>query len=80
MLMDIWAEVGRFVCENYEAGLIVGLVIVSLSAIAQYLVNSSLEEDLIELTERIEALEEKCGIEKKEADDADISEKNLQEG
>ena len=75
MLMDIWASVGQFVCENYEVGLIVGLAIAVGAIIAQYIINSSLEEDLIELTERVEELEKKCGI----ANNADDSEGNLQE-
>lgn len=62
MLMDIWAGIGAFVSENYEAGLIVGLIIVAVAAMAQYLINASLEEDLIELVERVETMEKLCGI------------------
>lgn len=61
MLMDIWESVGEFVCEHYEAGLIVGLAILVVAVIAQYIINSSLEEDLIELVERVEALEKLSG-------------------
>jgi len=62
MLTDIWANVGEFVCEHYEAGLIVGLAILIVAVIAQYIINSSLEEDLIELVDRVEALEKLSGI------------------
>lgn len=62
MLMDIWASVGEFVCEHYEAGLTIGLGILIVAVIAQYIVNSSLEEDLIDLVDRVEALEKLNGI------------------
>ena len=62
MLMDIWESVGEFVCEHYDAGLIVGLAVLVVAVIAQYIINSSLEEDLIELVDRVEALEKKVGI------------------
>lgn len=75
MLMDIWASVGEFVCKNYEVGLVIGLVIAVVAIIAQYIINSSLEEDLIELTERVEELEKKCEI----VNNANDSEGNLQE-
>lgn len=63
MLTDIWAGVGEFVCEHYEAGLIVGLILLVVAVIAQFIINSSLEEEIIDLTERIEFVEMKCGIE-----------------
>ena len=62
MLTDIWASVGEFVCEHYEVGLTVGLGILIVAVIAQYIINSSLEEDLIELVDRVEALEKLSGI------------------
>ena len=62
MLMDIWASVGEFVCENYEVGLVIGLAITVVAIIAQYIINSSLEEDLIELTERVEEMEKMLGV------------------
>lgn len=67
MLMDIWESIGAFVCENYVAGLLIGLAILVVAVVAQYIVNSSLEEDLIELTERIEAIEKMVGIEANES-------------
>ena len=63
MLMDIWASVGAFVCDHYEAGMIVGLILLVVAVIAQFIINSSLEEEIIDLTERIEFVEKKCGIE-----------------
>ena len=62
MLTDIWAELGEFVCEHYEAVLTIGLGILIVVVIAQYIINSSLEEDLIELVDRVEALEKLNGI------------------
>lgn len=62
MLIDIWESVGEFVCEHYEVGLLVGLAILVLAMIAQYVINSSLEEDLIELVDRVETLEKLSGI------------------
>ena len=57
MLMDIWASVGEFVCEYYGLVLAIGLVILIAVVIGQHIVNSSFEEDLIELVDRVEALE-----------------------
>lgn len=62
MIIDLWAELGEFVCEYYDLGLLVGLMIMIVAVIAQYIVNSSLEEDLIELVDRVEALEKLSGI------------------
>ncbi len=62
MLMDIWASIGAFVSENYAVGMVIGLILLVVFEIAQYIVNSSLEEDLIDLAERIEALENELGI------------------
>lgn len=60
---NIIQAIGAFVCDHYEAGLIVGLIFLMVGLIAQTLINGSLEEDIIELVERVEALEKKCGIE-----------------
>ena len=62
MLMDIWASIGAFVSENYAVGMVIGLILLVVLEIAQYIVNSSLEEDLIDLTERLEAIENEFGI------------------
>lgn len=62
MTIDLWAEFGEFICERYEAVLTVGLGILIVAVIAQYIINSSLEEDLIELVDRVEALEKLNGI------------------
>lgn len=61
--MDIWTKVGGFISEHYMIGTIVGLILLAVALFAQIAINSSLEEDLIELTERVEAVEKKCGIE-----------------
>ncbi len=57
MLMDIWASIGEFVCENYETGLIFGLALLIVMLCSQIIVNGSLEEDIMDLVERVEALE-----------------------
>lgn len=62
MTIDLWAEFGEFICERYEAVLTVGLAILIVAVIAQYIINSSLEEDLIELVDRVEALEKLNGM------------------
>ena len=56
MLMDIWASIGEFVCENYETGLIFGLAMLIVMLCSQIIVNGSLEEDIMDLIERVEAL------------------------
>jgi len=76
MLMDIWASVGAFVCEHYEAGMIVGLILLVVAVIAQFIVNSSLEEEIIDLTERVEALEKLSGMNDM---DGEITEKSEEE-
>lgn len=65
-MMDILASVGEFVCENYEAGLTVGLILLTIALVAQIYVNSSLEADLIELVDRVETLEKAYGAEETE--------------
>ena len=62
MLMDIWASIGEFVCENYETGLIFGLILLIVMLCSQIIVNGSLEEDIMDLFERVEALEKLNGI------------------
>ena len=62
MLNDIWVSIGTFVCDHYEVGMIISMVILVAAILAQYIVNTSLEEDLIELTERVEELEIVVGI------------------
>lgn len=63
MLMDIWASVGEFVSENYAIGLVIGLILLVIFEVAQYILNSSMEADIEELMDRVEALEKACGIE-----------------
>lgn len=66
MLMDVLASIGAFVSENYAVGMVIGLILLVVFEIAQYIVNSSLEEDLIDLAERLEAVEKMVGIEENE--------------
>ena len=63
MLMDIWASVGEFVSENYAVGLVVGLMLLAIFEVAQFVLNSSMEAEIEELEDRVEALEKACGIE-----------------
>ena len=63
MLMDIWAGIKAFVSEYYVVGLVIWFILVMVFEAAQYVINSSLEEDLIDLTERLEAVEKIVGIE-----------------
>ena len=60
--MDIWGQIVGFVSVHYEAGMVVGMVLLVVAVIAQFIVNSSLEEEIIDIVERIEELEKKCGI------------------
>ena len=62
MLTDIWASIKEFVSEYYVVGLVIWFILVMVFEAAQYVINSSLEEDLIDLTERVEAIENELGI------------------
>ena len=61
MTIDIWARIGAFVSENYETGLIVGFIFLAVALVAQVILNGEIENDLIELVERVERLEKACG-------------------
>lgn len=63
MFMDIWASVGEFISENYAIGLVIGLILLVIFEMAQYILNSSMEAEIEELEDRVEALEKACGIE-----------------
>lgn len=78
MLMDIWAEVVSFLGEHCIGCLIAGLIFVVIALIAQFIVNASLEEDLIELTERVEDLEKLCGM-ISEMEDGSADSENLED-
>lgn len=62
MLMDIWASIGAFMSEHCGTIMFVGMILLIVAEVAQFIVNSSLEEDLIDLVERVEALEKMNGI------------------
>ena len=62
MLMDIWTSIGAFMDEHCGTALAVGIVLLIIAEIAQFVVNSSLEEEVIDMTERIEELEKLCGV------------------
>jgi len=62
MLMDIWASIGEFVGENFGIVWFVGMILVIVFEVAQFIINSSLEEEIIDLTERVEDLEKLCGM------------------
>jgi len=72
MLMDIWARIGAFVSEYYETGLIVGFILLAVALVAQIILNSEIESNLIDLVDRVEVLEAACGIEETDADEATV--------
>ena len=57
MLMDIWASVSGFIGENFGIVWLVGMILVIVFEIGQFIINSSLEEEIIDLTERVKDLE-----------------------
>ncbi len=62
MLMDIWLTIGQFLDDHCGTVLAIGFIFLIVTEIMQYVVNSSLEEELIDLTERVEVLEKINGI------------------
>ena len=62
MLTDIWQSIGAFLSENCGTVLTVGIVMLIIAQITQFIINSSLEEDIEELEERVEELEKMHGI------------------
>ena len=59
MLINILNDIGMFVGEYFGLFLVIGLVLLSSSLIGQIIVNSYLEEALIELTDRVEEIEKR---------------------
>lgn len=57
MLKNIIENVEPFISDHYEIILVVGLIFVVLALIVQGIINHSMEEELQELAERIEAIE-----------------------
>ena len=51
MLTDIWQSIGSFLSENCGTVLAVGIVMLIIAQITQFIINSSLEEDIEELEE-----------------------------
>ena len=76
MLMDIWASVSGFVGENFGIVWFVGMILVIVFEVAQFIINSSLEEEIIDLTERVEELEKLCGV---TAEDRSADSENLED-
>lgn len=62
MLTDIWQSIGAFLSENCGTVLTVGIAMLIIAQITQFIINSSLEEDIEELEERVEELEKMHGI------------------
>lgn len=57
MIGSIWNDIGRFVCEHYEMIITVCLLLLGIEGVIQFMIISSLEEDLVEFVERVEAIE-----------------------
>jgi hypothetical protein len=80
MLIDLWAELGAFLSENCGTVLTVGIVLLIIAQITQFIINSSLEEDIEELEERVEELEKMHGIMTYADDDSNAScDENVEE-
>lgn len=62
MLMDIWSSIVAFMSEHCGIVMFVGMILLIVAEVAQFIINSSLEEEIIDLTERVELLEKKCGV------------------
>jgi hypothetical protein len=80
MLMDIWAHVEEFMGANCGTAFVVGCALLIIAQITQFIVNSSLEEDIEELEERVEELEKMHGIMTYVDDDSNVSgDENIEE-
>ena len=66
-----FAHVGGLLLENYELVNGIAMILFAVGLISQMVINAILEEDLIDLVERIEALESDasgCRVESGEAE------------
>ena len=80
MLTDIWQSIGAFLSENCGTVLTVGIAMLIIAQITQFIINSSLEEDIEELEERVEELEKMHGITTYVDDDSNVSgDENIEE-
>jgi hypothetical protein len=57
MLMNFFDELGAFLCENSESVMIVAVLFLIVGMVAQLIVSMSIEQDLEEYMDRLEALE-----------------------
>lgn len=74
MLMSIRASIGAFMNEHCGTIMFVGMILLIIAEVAQFIVNSSLEEELIDLVERVEVLEKMNDINGMEGETAEKSE------